>query len=722
MPPAKMRRRWCRTRHGTSRAGRATAGASAPDPCGAFQGRGAPRSTRSMDRPARSCGRAAPRSNHGITSAGSPSRTAAPTSRLLMAPSTASVSRPPRRATRRPSHGKDMLTINRTITGALAFAGAIAVATVHAQVGRGGSEWLTARADAQRTSWIRTDPKISVESMSKPGFELQWTTKLENKTTQANALMQGVTANGVTLFVPMSIVAGSANTIYAIDNDTGYLVWQRTFDVAAPATPSAAGCPGGITAAATRIVPLMPPPIAAPGTPGGGRAAQSYRTVVGQPGMGVPLEARGRPATPVPPAAGAAPPPSAAAPNAVPPAARAAAGSPGAAGAGGQPQRQGPETPARGAAPPQGGGGGRGNAGPSIPGAPPLTASGFGRPSGVVYTIASDGMLHVLGLRSGKDLQRPATFLPANAKWSDAIAVNTTLYATTSGTCAGAANGLWAIDLESEQKPVVSWKSGDDEIVGAVAFTTDGTAIVAKHNAIVALDAKSLQEKDFFTAAGTEFVSGPTVFRHHDKEIVAAATKDGRILLLDAASLGGANHATPLFASKPIVATGSIAGDALATWQEFTIAPAPAPAPSPAGAAPAFGAAAAAPANVTWGTRWIVAPVTGGVVALKLTDSAGALSLDHGWTARNLTAPTTPIVVNGVVFALSTGRSTGTASAGTPAVLRAYQGSSGKLLWDSKTAIKSSASAASFWSAFGQLYVGTTDGTVYAFGFLDERR
>src|SRR4051812_25301002 len=367
MPPAKMRRRSCRTRHGTSRAGRVTAAGSVPDRCGAFRDRGALRFTRSTDRLARNCGRAARRSNHGIISAGSPLRTAAPTSRRSTGPSTASVSRPPRRrAMRRPSHGKDMLTINRTITGALAFTGAIALATVHAQVGRGGSEWLTARADAQRTSWIRTDPKISVESMSKPGFELQWTTKLENKAAQANALMQGVTANGVTLFVPMSIVAGSANTIYAIDNDTGYLVWQRTFDVAAPPTPSAPGCPGGITAAATRIVPLVPPPIAAPGTPGGGRAAQSYRTVVGAPGMGVPLEARGRPATPVPPAAGAAPPPAAAAaPSAGPRAARAAAGSPGAAGAGGQPQRQGPETPARGAAPPQGGGGaggGRGNA------------------------------------------------------------------------------------------------------------------------------------------------------------------------------------------------------------------------------------------------------------------------------------------------------------------------------------------------------------------------
>src|SRR3954462_11527434 len=372
MPPAKMRRRWCRTRHGTSQAGRATAADSVPDRCGAFRVRGAPRFTRSTDRPARNCGRAAHRSNRGITSAGSLLRTAAPISRPSMAPSTASASRPPpRRAMRRPFHGKDMLTINRTMTGALAFTGAIALATVHAQVGRGGSEWLTARADAQRTSWIRSDPKISVESMSKPGFEPQWTTKLENKAAQANALMQGVTANGVTLFVPMSIVAGSANTIYAIDNDTGYLVWQRTFDVAAPATPSAAGCPGGITAAATRIVPLVPPPIAAPGTPGGGRAAQSYRTVVGEPGMGVAVEARAPRAAPAPaPAPGA------------PPAGTAPAGA------------------ARGAAAPQGGGGARGNAGPQIPGAPPITVSGYGRPSGVAYAIASDGMLHVLGLQS----------------------------------------------------------------------------------------------------------------------------------------------------------------------------------------------------------------------------------------------------------------------------------------------------------------------------------
>ena len=32
------------------------------------------------------------------------------------------------------------------------------------------------------------------------------------------------------------------------------------------------------------------------------------------------------------------------------------------------------------------------------------------------------------------------------------------------------------------------------------------------------------------------------------------------------------------------------------------------------------------------------------------------------------------------------------------------------------------ASPGSFWSGLGQIYVGTQDGTLYAFGFNDERR
>src|SRR5262245_21362872 len=173
-----------------------------------------------------------------------------------------------------------LFTLTVALAGTLTFA----------QVGRGGSEWLTAQGDAQRSSWIRTDAKISMESMSKPGFELQWTSKLDNQPRLLNGLMQGVTANGVTLFVPMSIVAGSSNTVYAIDNDTGHVVWSRQFEGTLP--PPTAACAGGITASATRIVSLAPPPITPPPA-GRGRGAAGYRSVLGESGQGVPIETRG---------------------------------------------------------------------------------------------------------------------------------------------------------------------------------------------------------------------------------------------------------------------------------------------------------------------------------------------------------------------------------------------------------------------------------------------
>ena len=123
---------------------------------------------------------------------------------------------------------------------------ALVVGALWAQTRGGGSEWLTAMGDAQRTSWIRTDAAISIDTMTTPGFELQWKVKLENQPRSLNGLAQGVTANGVTLFVPLSLVTGSSNNIYSIDNDTGYVLWQRHFDATLPAATAA--CPGGITA------------------------------------------------------------------------------------------------------------------------------------------------------------------------------------------------------------------------------------------------------------------------------------------------------------------------------------------------------------------------------------------------------------------------------------------------------------------------------------------
>ena len=566
-----------------------------------------------------------------------------------------------------------------------ALAGSIALA----QPGRGGSQWLTALADPQRTSWVRSDDKISVAALSKPGFELQWKAALDNQARGVHGLTQGVTANGVTLFVPMSLVGGSSNNIYGIDNDLGYVVWQRHFDAALP--PATAACPGGLTSAATRIVKLDAPAAAAAPGFGGGRGGSGYRSLLGEPGQGVPVEG------------------SAAGPGrAAAPAARGTA--PGV-----------EQGAARGAAPPPAPAARASQTAERIPGAPrreedPNPWGFLFRPSGVGYVVSSDGMLHVFGLASGKDLQRPAPFLPANSKWSAPVAVDTMLYAATSGKCGGAPDGVWGIDLDSDAKPVVSWKTNGGGVTGAVAFTSDGTLIAAigpgqttgdgKANAIVALDPKTLALKDWFSQPTAEFVTGPTILRHNNKNIVAAATKDGRVLLLDPASLGGKDHATPLLVSKPF---GSVSGEALATWQQ-------------PGA----------------GTSWILLPVGGGlpsgtaatngpvsagaVVALKLTDAAGALSLEPGWVSHDLSSPATPVIVNGVVFTLATGLSSTATGRGNPAVLHAYDGATGKRLWTSGKAMTTSASPGSMWTGLGQIYVGMSDGTLHAFGFNDERR
>jgi outer membrane protein assembly factor BamB len=110
------------------------------------------------------------------------------------------------------------------------------------------------------------------------------------------------------------------------------------------------------------------------------------------------------------------------------------------------------------------------------------------------------------------------------------------------------------------------------------------------------------------------------------------------------------------------------------------------------------------------------------VIALRVAETKGRWSIEPAWVSDDLAMPATPIVVNGVVFALSTGRSATAGGTGSRAVLYAYDGVSGKALWNSGTSMTTCASPGSYWSALSQIYVGTDNGTVYAFGFPDERR
>jgi outer membrane protein assembly factor BamB len=174
-----------------------------------------------------------------------------------------------------------------------------------------------------------------------------------------------------------------------------------------------------------------------------------------------------------------------------------------------------------------------------------------------------------------------------------------------------------------------------------------------------------LQLKSSYRSGGQAFVSSPVIFDYNKNTVVAAATVDGRLHLVDGASLTGA--------AFPAVVSG-----ALATWQDAA------------------------------GARWLAAPSNNSIAAWKVGGEGEAPVLQPGWKSREMASPLTPIIVNGVVFAVSNSL---------PAVLYALDATNGKELWNSGKALSATVRSGGLSAIGGQLYLGASDGTFYAFGF-----
>jgi outer membrane protein assembly factor BamB len=528
------------------------------------------------------------------------------------------------------------------------------------QPGRGGINWSTANADPQRTAWIRTDPQISRENVQKGVVQFLWKQKLGNEPRQLNALTQPVVIGRLITykgFKDLMFVSGSGDKVFSIDHPTGKIFWEQTLPYASTYPQQKGGtwtCPGGLTASMS--LGLGAPPPGVRGGPGG------------------------------PPAAGA---PAAA--------------------------------PAGGAA-----------------GAPPSAAgaSAAGRGASVVahvYALSSDGLLHMLNQHTGTDVVPAVKLVRSNAQAYGLIVNNNMAYAATRDECGGALNGVWALDLAAPVKALslVSWQTGGANIEGSagIAIGSQGTIYAATgagtHNpaegqyagTLAALDPKTLKLNDWFSpsdARNLNFSSTPVVFTYKEKEYVVAGGQEGRLYLLDSASLGGADHQTPLYRSA-VYSAGKTGPTALASWEDSA------------------------------GVRWVLAPVAGplrpeakfpvtngdikngAVVAFKLVEESGKLTLQPGWVSRDLVSPAPPIVMNGVVFALSSGaylppgNSTMTseqrAQRSSPAVLYALDASNGKELWNSGKTITSFSSSGGLAAGASKVFVSTADSTLYAFGY-----
>jgi outer membrane protein assembly factor BamB len=185
------------------------------------------------------------------------------------------------------------------------------------------------------------------------------------------------------------------------------------------------------------------------------------------------------------------------------------------------------------------------------------------------------------------------------------------------------------------------------------------------------------------------------------------------VYLVDSASLGGADHATAL-AKSPQFSRGAAGAGGIATFEDND------------------------------GTRWILVsslgPVSGdaasgtsnssvtngAIAAFKVVDQGGAPALQPAWTSRDLIAPATPAIVNGVVFALSTGENVQVPAAqraqrSSNAILYALDLTTGKELWNSGTSIAAAVHGVGPAVDDSQVYVAGSDGTLYAFGFVIDR-
>ena len=515
------------------------------------------------------------------------------------------------------------------IATAAAFAG-----VVYGQ-GRSAPDWTTQGADAQRSSWIAVDPWISIDTM--PQFKLLWKLKVDNEARQTNALTAPSSMANLTPFrgfKSLVFVGGSGNNVYAIDYDFGTLFWKTHFNYSSGIAEYAGSpaCPGGMTAGVVRPTSLTPT-LQLPFM-GFARPPRPAKGEVGEPGKGavgltVDEPDRGR-------------------------------------GAGG-----------RGAPPPAA--------------ATPPPPGGRGRGLNAVFAIGGDGLVRALNPING-DLVGPAVkFAPPNSRLTGLMYADGISYAATSGGCGGAPDALWAMDWSRDEKPVASWKSGgapiSDPALGldGTVYASVGNGSSAYANSVVALEAKTLTVKDWFTegrgAANTQRPPTPAMFTEADRNYIAASGTDGRIYLLDAANVGGSDHKTPL-AVSPASSRSDLRG--LSTWRDGR------------------------------GTRWILAAAhnaddTGAIAAFRVNTTAAPARLEQAWISRGLVAPRIAVVINGVVFCLSGGNQS------TAAVLYALDPYSGKEIWNSGNAITSFATAGVS-TGTGQVFVVTHDNTVWSFG------
>jgi hypothetical protein len=245
---------------------------------------------------------------------------------------------------------------------------------------------------------------------------------------------------------------------------------------------------------------------------------------------------------------------------------------------------------------------------------------------------------------------------------------------------------------------------------------------------VVAASLPDLALVDYFTPRDWQAVSkddldmgaaSPVWLRYKNHNLVAGGGKQAVVYLMDADSLGGRDHHTPLFVTPQLGNDNRSYKEAgiwggLSTWQDEQ------------------------------GETWIYVPMWGpmskqaptfpranganphgSIMGFKVALDAATKrpSLEPVWVSGDFNLPDPVVIANGVVFALSTGenanqemdRSLNTR----PAVLCGLDSKTGATLWNSGSAMQGWVHFSGLAIADGRVYAVDHDSRVYCFGLKD---
>jgi len=361
-----------------------------------------------------------------------------------------------------------------------------------------------------------------------------------------------------------------------------------------------------------------------------------------------------------------------------------------------------------------------------------------------VYSLGTDGYLHSLDLSTGVESKPAMQMLPGPYGKAYGLNLNNNIVYTVTGQgCYGVPNLLYAVDLTTAKAFNSGVKQGGIFGTAGPAVGPDGTiyfetgdgtynpatgqlstsvlAFTAANDTITLKDYYTPTNHDWLTIRDLDMNVTPVIFPYKGRDLVVESGKEGRYFLMDSKSLGGPNHDTPLDRT-PLFSNANVNYEREGTWGSLA----------------------------SWqskdGTRWVLAPIggvpaiqfpithgatpNGGVIAMKLTDKNGKLSLAPIWLSRDMMTAEPPVIANGVVYVLAAGEFAGQADdingglfswkdrvkRSIPAKLYALDATTGKELYSSGDQITSFLHQAGIAVANGKIIFGTFDGTIYCFG------